>query len=60
VALLNDGAVAFAPLDVVQDLFVRRGLDEIALQVQTEINENVDRLERPGNAWRIKLARVGG
>jgi len=41
VALLNDSVVAFAPLDVVQDLFEGGGeLDEIALRVDQAINED--------------------
>lgn len=41
VALLNDGVVAFAPLQVVQDLFEGGGeLDEIALRVDQAINDD--------------------
>jgi putative ABC transport system permease protein len=47
VALLNNGAVAYAPLDVVQDLFYRRGnLDEIALKIVPEIANDVDALDQ--------------
>jgi putative ABC transport system permease protein len=46
VALLNDGSVAFAPLEVVQELYGRGGeLDEIALQVDSRISENPEALE---------------
>jgi putative ABC transport system permease protein len=41
VALMNDGSIAFVPLEVVQDLFDRRDeLDEIALKVDPVIADN--------------------
>lgn len=47
VGLINDGAVAFAPLSVVQDLFLRGGeLDEIALVVEARISEDTRALSR--------------
>jgi len=57
VALLNDGNVAFAPLEVVQDLYGRGGeLDEIALRVEPRISENPEALE----AFKEQLSeRVG-
>lgn len=40
-ALLNDGNIAFAPLEVIQELFEREGeLDEIALRVSPETAES--------------------
>jgi putative ABC transport system permease protein len=46
VSLINDGAAAFAPLEVVQDLFGRGDeLDEIALQVDRQISEAPEQLE---------------
>lgn len=46
VALLNGGAVAFAPLDVVQDLFgIGEELDEVALRLPPSISESPQRLE---------------
>ena len=46
VALLNDSAVAFAPVDVVQDLFqIGENLDEISLRVETAISEDPKALE---------------
>ena len=40
VGLLNDGAAAFAPLEVVDDLFLASGeLDEISLAIDTSISE---------------------
>jgi putative ABC transport system permease protein len=44
--LLNDGAVGFAPIGVVQDLFGRGGeYDEISLQIEQPIAESPDALE---------------
>ena len=41
VALLNDGVVAFAPLQVVQDLFgMGSGIDEISLRLESAISED--------------------
>ena len=60
VALLNDGAVAFAPLDVVQDLFLRGvELDEIALQVQTEISEDIYQLQATRQRLADEVGRGG-
>jgi len=41
VALLNDGVVAFAPINVVQDLFdIGNEMDEISLRVENAIRED--------------------
>jgi putative ABC transport system permease protein len=41
VALLNDGAVAFAPLGVIDELFLAAGeLDEISLGIDTAVSED--------------------
>jgi putative ABC transport system permease protein len=41
VALLNDGAVAFAPLEVIDELFLAAGeLDEISLGIDISISED--------------------
>ncbi len=41
VALLNDGVVTFAPIQVVQDLFAMgSGMDEIGLRVENAISED--------------------
>jgi len=46
VALINDGVVAFAPLEVVQDLFdLGREVDEISLQVENAISGDPNALE---------------
>lgn len=46
VALINDGVVAFAPIDVVQDIFDRSGeIDEIALLLETGLVDNPARLD---------------
>ena len=46
VGLLNDGAVGFAPIRVVQDLFGRGGeYDEISLQIEQPIAESPNALE---------------
>lgn len=46
VAMINDGAVGFAPLQVVQDLFDRAGeLDEISLKLSRQFTENPSTLE---------------
>ncbi len=46
VALFNNGVVAVAPLDVVQDLFNLRGeIDEISLKIVPGIANNPDALE---------------
>ncbi len=51
VALLNDGVVAFAPLEVVQDLFERQGrLDEIALKVNSAAGSSPRLLEAIKNS----------
>ena len=51
VALLNSGVVAFAPLDVVQDLFYLRGeVDEIALQITSDIASDADALDEEKSA----------
>lgn len=57
VAMINDGAVGFAPLQVVQDLFDRAGeLDEISLKVSRQLTENPAMLE----AYKQQLAtRLG-
>lgn len=46
VALINDGNIAIAPLEVIQELFEREGeLDEIGLRVAPETAENPRQLE---------------
>ena len=46
VALRNSGAVAFVPLSVVQDLFLRGGeIDEIALKISPEIVDDADAMD---------------
>ncbi len=46
VALLNDGVVAFAPVDVVQDQFeLGDGIDEISLRVPSAISDEPPALE---------------
>ncbi|MCH7479830.1 MAG: ABC transporter permease [Chloroflexi bacterium] len=57
VALLNSGVVAFAPLEVVQDLFSRRGeVDEIALKISPELASDVDALDQ----FKIELEESAG
>lgn len=56
VGLLNNGVVAFAPLNVVQDLYGRGSeLDEIALRVDPAISENPQEIEalKEGLAGRV-------
>ena len=46
VGLINDGAVAFAPLSVIQDLFNRGGeLDEIAIKANRSYNASPGKLD---------------
>ena len=46
VAMLNDGSVGFAPLEVVQDLFGREGeLDEISLGLAPAVSDDPNQLE---------------
>jgi putative ABC transport system permease protein len=60
VSLLNDSAVAFTPLNVVQDLFGRGGeLDEIALRLSPRLSENVQRLEQTKERLSENIGRAG-
>jgi putative ABC transport system permease protein len=59
-ALLHDGAVAFAPLEVVQDLFARRGtLDELALRVTPRLADDPQALEALRQALNARLGAAG-
>jgi putative ABC transport system permease protein len=60
VALLNDGVVAFAPLDVVQEMFQRNGeIDEIALRISQSIAEDPSALEQQKQALAERVGRDG-
>jgi putative ABC transport system permease protein len=60
IALYNDGAVAFTPLVVVQDLFDRGGeLDEIAIQVQGAYSDNPNALEALKERLNQRVKPVG-
>ncbi|MDH5507150.1 MAG: ABC transporter permease, partial [Anaerolineae bacterium] len=58
VGLLNSGAVAFAPLTVVQDLFSRRGeIDEIALKISPDMARDADALEMVKEKLELRTGR---
>lgn len=60
VSLLNDGAVAFAPLEVVQDLFGRGDdLDEIALRLDQKINDDPKALDALKQSLEKRVGKEG-
>lgn len=60
VALLNNGVVGFAPINVVQDLFDRNGkYDEIALTVDQAISDNPRALENVKQVLAHKIGKKG-
>ena len=60
VGLINDGEVAFAPLNVVQDIFDRGGeLDEIAIKSSKAYRSSPKELEALKNAVQEKISKGG-
>lgn len=58
VALLNDGVVTFAPIQVVQDLFAMgSGMDEIGLRLENAISEDPAALESFKDRLNERLGR---